>query len=79
MTKADKLKAKLLSGSTLKWSELVSLLRSLGYTLLEGSGSRVKFVKGSRIISLHRPHPDPEIKRYVTKYVIEQLQREGDL
>ena len=79
MTKSDKLREKLLSGSSLKWTELVALLKSLGYTVLEGSGSRVKFAKGNRVISLHRPHPNPEIKRYMSMYVIEQLRNEGDL
>ena len=79
MSKNDKLRKKLVSGSSLQWIELVTLLKSLGYTVVEGSGSRVKFAKRNRVISLHRPHPNQEIKRYMAKLVIEQLQNEGDL
>ena len=79
MSKTEKLKEKLLSGSNLKWTELVNLLKGLGYSVMEGSGNRVKFAKEDRIISLHCPHPNPEIKHHMTKYVIEQLRIEGDL
>lgn len=79
VSKTDKLRKKLISGSSLQWTELVTLLKSLGYTVLEGSGSRVKFAKGNRVISLHRPHPNQELKRYMAKSVIEQLQNEGDI
>jgi len=79
MSKSDKLKRKLLSGSPMKWAELVTLLQILGYSALDGRGSRVKFRRGKRVISLHRPHPNPEIKHYMANYVIEQLRSEGDL
>ena len=42
MGKKDKLIAKLLNRrATFTWQDLVSLLNMLGYTQLEGSGSRV--------------------------------------
>jgi predicted RNA binding protein YcfA (HicA-like mRNA interferase family) len=79
MTKLYKLKTKLLDGSRFRWNELETLLKGLGYRKIEGSGSRVKFIKGNRIIGLHRPHPQREMKRYAIRYIIEQLQQEGDL
>lgn len=79
MTKLQKLRAKLLSDSRFSWNELETLMKGLGYKQIAGSGSRVKFVKDKRIISVHRPHPHPELKRYLTRYIIEQLQQEGDL
>ena len=39
----------------------------------------VSNLKGNRIISVHLPHPNPDVKRYAIRYIIEQLQREGDL
>ncbi len=79
MTKLSKLRIKLLSESRFKWHELETLMKGLGYQTVEGSGSRVKFTKGNRIISLHRPHPQSELKRYAVRYIIEQLEQEGDL
>ena len=79
MTKAGKLKQKLLRGSGFKWAELSTLLENMGYMAVEGRGSRVKFVRDDKIISLHRPHPNPELKRYQIRYVIDHLKVEGEL
>jgi predicted RNA binding protein YcfA (HicA-like mRNA interferase family) len=73
--------AKLLNEQTLfTWSELVTLLHRLGYTQIEGAGSRVKFDIGdpSAMITLHRPHPGNELKHYIRRQIIEQL-RSGEL
>ncbi len=55
--------------SDVRWEELLSLLQALGAELQEGSGSRVKFVLDGRVLSLHRPHPRPELKRYAVEDV----------
>ncbi|MCU7837612.1 MAG: hypothetical protein KZQ83_20525 [gamma proteobacterium symbiont of Taylorina sp.] len=43
MSKQDKLIQKLHSAKTFKWSEITTLLKMLGFTELQGDGSRVKF------------------------------------
>ena len=75
MSKKDKLKRKLLSGSDFTWQELVTLLKFLGFEEVQGSGSRVKFDDGfaDHMINLHRPHPDNNLKRYAIKQVIAKL------
>ena len=81
MSTTAKLKAKLLNlDHSFTWNELASLLRSLGYQQRQGSGSRVKFDNGDPmlLISLHRPHPGNQLKRYARLQVIEKL-KEGDL
>lgn len=81
MSTTAKLKAKLLNlDHSFTWNELASLLRSLGYQQRQGSGSRVKFDNGdpTLLISLHRPHPGNQLKRYARLQVIEKL-KEGDL
>lgn len=80
MTKQQKLLAKLLDDKQrFKWSELVTLLKSLGYEQIEGNGSRVKFNNGNpeAIINLHRPHPGNEMKVYAVRQVREKLQKAG--
>ncbi|MCP1510696.1 putative RNA binding protein YcfA (HicA-like mRNA interferase family) [Pseudomonas rhodesiae] len=67
-----------------KWhlhgSELVTLLRRLGYTQIEGAGSRVKFDSGdpTAMITLHKPHPGNELKHCIRRQIIEQL-KSGEL
>jgi len=73
-----KLKAKP-TPSDVKWDELKAVLKHLGYEMLSNKGSRRKFVhqetqETQEIISLHEPHPQPEVKTYVIKQVVEQLQ-----
>jgi len=80
MSKKEKLINKLKSAHvSLTWHELVNLLNALGYQKLEGSGSRVKFVRGDLSIDLHRPHPGNELKRYAKKLVLVHLRQQGDI
>jgi len=62
-----------------KWSEVVILLKKLGYKRLEGDGSRVKFVNLEKksLIELHRPHPENTIKTYTKKDIINELKDKG--
>lgn len=80
MSRHEKLLAKLLKRQgPFTWAELVTLLRGLGYSLIEGDGSRVKFDNGNPLamISLHKPHPGNELKSYIKKQIIEQLKAGG--
>lgn len=82
MSKIDKLFVKLLNtDGSFTWDELTSLLGKLGYTTEQGSGSRVKFNNGNpaEMISLHRPHPGNELKKYAKEQVIEKLKLGGHL
>ena len=80
MSKREKLidKLKNTKGS-FTWNELVSLLNAIGYVKVEGSGSRVKFVKGDICIDLHKPHPGNELKRYLKKLVLAHLKQRGEI
>ena len=49
---------------TLEWAAIESLLLAVGCELVEGNGSRVRFVFEGRVASFHRPHPEKEAKRY---------------
>ena len=79
MSKKENLIQKLLLARTFKFSELISLLQILGYTELQGNGSRVKFDNGNPedLINLHKPHLGNEMKAYAVKQVKEKLQRDG--
>lgn len=49
---------------TVEWSAIESLLLAVGCQVIEGSGSRVRFVFGEMVATFHRPHPAKEAKRY---------------
>ena len=49
---------------TIAWADIESLLVAAGCNVVEGSGSRVRFVLDGKIASFHRPHPEKEAKRY---------------
>jgi hypothetical protein len=50
--------------SALEWARIESLLVAVGCTVVEGSGSRVRFVLGQHVGTFHRPHPAKEAKPY---------------
>ena len=81
MSKQAKLLEKLKNNSVLKWDELATLLKSLGFELIHGAGSRRKFwhQSSNTLINLHQPHPQPELKRYQKTLVLEALQNGGFL
>ena len=60
------------------WDELRKVLSHFGYEEIKSKGktggSRRKFKNASnRIISIHEPHPEKTIKRYLIKQIIEHL------
>ena len=85
MARRDKLLERLLRRPLdFTWDELVRLLRRLGFEPAKrgkSSGSRQRFQHGASglAISLHRPHPQKELKRYQIDQIIDFLERENFL
>jgi hypothetical protein len=50
--------------SGLEWSAIEGLLIAVGCDLIEGSGSRVRFVFKGVVATFHRPHPHKNAKQY---------------
>lgn len=65
--------------SDLKWDELKGALEHLGYQMKSSTGSRRKFVHktSGHVISLHEPHPQPDVKQYVIRQVVDHLKAQG--
>ena len=66
------------------YSEAKFILEKLGFkedNKGKTSGSRVKYQRDSdnKIIMLHKPHPNPEMKQYVVKNLIEFLKGIGEI
>ena len=78
MSKIDKLIIRLLSfPEDFTYNELKTLLMSLGYNEIQGTGSRVCFSKDNHKIKLHKPHPENILKAYQLNLIIEELTVKG--
>ena len=65
------------ASANVEWAAVEALLLAVGCTLVEGSGSRVRFVKDTMIETFHRPHPAKEAKRYQVRVARDYLIRLG--
>ena len=63
--------------ASVAWSAIENLLVAVGCRIIEGDGSRVRFVKGDLVASFHRPHPAKEAKRYQVRDAREFLMKLG--
>lgn len=84
MSQIEKLLTRFLNKpKDLTWGELTIILRFYGYNELphgKTGGSRVKSSdKQKRIISLHKPHPNPIVKQYVIEQIIHTLKENGQI
>lgn len=62
---------------TINRSDIENLLVAAGATIIEGSGSRVRFEKDGDVETFHRPHPEKEAKRYQVRAARDVLTRIG--
>lgn len=63
--------------SNIAWTDIEALLLSVGCKLIEGSGSRVRFVYDNKSFAAHRPHPQREAKEYVVRALRDYLNTIG--
>lgn len=63
--------------ASIEWAAVEAVLIAAGCAVIEGNGSRVRFVKDGAIASFHRPHPAKEAKRYQVRDAREYLIRIG--
>jgi hypothetical protein len=63
--------------SGVAWADIEGLLVAVGCTVVEGRGSRVRFVKDGELALFHRPHPDKDAKRYQVRAARDYLERLG--
>ncbi len=62
---------------TLEWARVESLLVALGAEMIEGRGSRVRFVLNGVVGTFHRPHPAKEAKPYQVRDARSFLEQTG--
>ena len=49
---------------TMVWADIEALLLAIGCKVIEGEGSRVRFIRDDLIGYFHRPHPKKEASSY---------------
>ena len=81
MSRREKLISRfLLCPKDFTWDELTNLLKYLGYREVKQgktSGSRRRFLHNTAAtITLHKPHPQNVLKRYVMNQLLELLIKE---
>jgi len=61
------------------WGQAVKLMGQLGFRVLEGEGSRVRFHHDERNVTilLHKPHPGSQLPRYAVRMLRDKLLEEG--
>ncbi|MFF7708213.1 type II toxin-antitoxin system HicA family toxin [Pseudomonas sp. NPDC007930] len=62
---------------SLEWVRIEALFVALGATIVEGNGSRVRFVLDDVVATFHRPHPDKEAKPYQVRDARTFLEQAG--
>ncbi len=55
--------------SSIKWSDIESLIRACGAEVTEGNGSRVRMALNGVRAVFHRPHPSPTTDKGAVKSV----------
>ncbi len=73
--KMNSIFAKVVSGpiKPMKWEDIKKLLIWLGARVRKHSGSARIFYINDRPLSIHKPHPDNELKRYAVRHVRDYL------
>lgn len=84
MSQLDKILIKIKNNpKSVTFDDMTYFLSALGYNKDnkgKTSGSRVIFIKDEkRIIMLHKPHPQKEMKAYAVRQVIDQLKGYGEI
>lgn len=67
------------TSASIVFADIEALIKSLGGSISEREGSRVKIELKSEQWRCHRPHPGKDAKRYQVEEVRELLERVGVL
>ncbi len=63
--------------ASLEWKRIEALFVALGATVIEGRGSRVRFMLHDVVATFHRPHPQKEAKPYQVRDARRFLKQAG--
>ena len=61
----------------IRWKDVEALLKALGAHIEERHGSAVMIKLGGFRLALHKPHPQPELKKHAVRSVRLFLEKAG--
>jgi len=53
----------------LTWDDVQSFFKAIGAKIREGEGSRVQVIFNKRVLRLHKPHPQKELRKYAVEAI----------
>lgn len=65
--------------ASVEFDDVVCCLQAMGYDFKQGKGSRVAFSIGSEVLSMHKPHPNKELKKYALRQLQQFIKQTEDL
>jgi hypothetical protein len=51
------------------WDEIQSFFKAIGAEIHKGEGSKVQIVLNLRVLRLHTPHPQKDLKKYAVEAI----------
>lgn len=51
------------------WDEVQSFFKAIGAMVHGGEGSRVQVILNTRVLRLHKPHPQKNLKKYAVEAI----------
>lgn len=51
------------------WDEVQSFFKAIGAMVREGEGSRIQVILNTRVLRLHKPHPQKNLKKYAVEAI----------
>lgn len=61
----------------IRWNDVENLMQALGAEVSQGKGSRVRFAFNDERATIHKPHPQPELKKYSVKKIKQFFENSG--
>lgn len=61
----------------IRWDDVENLMQALGAEVSQGKGSRVRFALNDERATIHKPHPQPELKKYSVKKIKQFFENSG--
>ena len=63
--------------ASIRWTDIITMLKATGVEVHERSGSRMLLKKGAERIVIHRPHPEPHTGRATVRDIVAFLKAIG--
>ncbi|MFH0786940.1 MAG: type II toxin-antitoxin system HicA family toxin [Pseudomonadota bacterium] len=53
----------------ISWNEVQSFFKAIGAQVRQDEGSRIQVILNTRVLRLHKPHPQKDLKKYAVEAI----------